>query len=116
MNEIRRGKVYDVELKNTSSHVQFGRRPCLVVQNNLGNTFSPTIIVVPLTTKLKKTHLPVHVITAKNQMALCECVLTISKEQIISYIKTLNEKTMKLIDRALSISLELEKEGTVLKK
>ena len=37
MNEIRRGKVYDVELKNTSSHVQFGRRPCLVVQNNLGN-------------------------------------------------------------------------------
>ena len=111
MNEIRRGKVYDVELKNTSSHVQFGRRPCLVVQ-----TFSPTIIVVPLTTKLKKTHLPVHVITAKNQMALCECVLTISKEQIISYIKTLDEKTMKLIDRALSISLELEKEGTVLKK
>ena len=88
MNEIRRGKVYDVELKNTSSHVQFGRRPCLVV----------------------------HVITAKNQMALCECVLTISKEQIISYIKTLDEKTMKLIDRALSISLELEKEGTVLKK
>ena len=82
MNEIRRGKVYDVELKN----------------------------------KLKKTHLPVHVITAKNQMALCECVLTISKEQIISYIKTLDEKTMKLIDRALSISLELEKEGTVLKK
>lgn len=54
MNEIRRGKVYDVELKSTSSHVQFGRRPCLVVQNNLGNTFSPTIIVVPLTTKLKK--------------------------------------------------------------
>lgn len=48
-------------------------------------------------------------------MALCECVLTISKEQIISYIKTLDEKTMKLIDRALSISLELEKEGTVLK-
>ncbi|MBQ9854094.1 MAG: type II toxin-antitoxin system PemK/MazF family toxin, partial [Bacilli bacterium] len=53
--------------------------------------------------------------TSKNQMALCECILTISKEQIISYIKTLDEKTMKLIDRALSISLELEKEEIVLK-
>ena len=88
--------------------------PCKNASGNT-NTFSPTLIVVPLTTKIKKTHLPVHVITAKNQMALCECILTISKEQIISYIKTLDEKTMKLIDRALSISLELEKEEKVLK-
>ncbi len=115
MTEIKRGKVYDVDLPSTSSHVQSGRRPCLVVQNNLGNTFSPTLIVVPLTTKIKKTHLPVHVVTSKNQMALCECILTISKEQIISYIKTLDEKTMKLIDRALSISLEIEKEEIVSK-
>ena len=115
MKNYKRGDIYEVELNSTYSHVQSGRRPCLVVQNNLGNTFSPTLIVVPLTTKIKKTHLPVHVVTSKNQMALCECILTISKEQIISYIKTLDEKTMKLIDRALSISLEIEKEEIVSK-
>ncbi len=115
MINIQRGQVYEVNLNNTSLHVQSGRRPCLVIQNNLGNTFSPTLIIVPLTTKLKKTNMPVHVITAKNQMALCECILTISKEQIISYIKTLDEKTMELIDRALSISLELQREEHLLK-
>ncbi len=110
MINIQRGQVYEVNLNNTSPHVQSGKRPCLVVQNNLGNTFSPTIVIVPLTTKLKKTYMPVHVITAQNQMALCECILTISKEQIISYIKTLDEKTMELIDRALSISVGLKRE------
>lgn len=115
MNDIKRGQVYEVSLNNTALHVQSGRRPCLVVQNNLGNIFSPTLIVVPLTTKLKKTNMPVHIITAKKQMALCECILTISKEQIISYIKTLDEKTMELIDRAISISLGLEKEENTLK-
>ncbi len=107
MRNIKRGDILLTELNNSYAHVQAGRRPCLVVQNNLGNTFSPILIVVPLTTKLKKTNMPVHVIIEQNQMALCECILTISKEQIISYIKTLDEKTMKQINVALSISLDL---------
>lgn len=115
MNNFQRGQVYEVDLKNTSPHVQSGKRPCLIVQNNLGNTFSPTLIIIPLTTKLKKTNMPVHVLTTKTQMALCECILTISKEQIISYIKTLDDRTMELIDRAISISLGLEKEEKLLK-
>ena len=56
-------------------------------------------------TKIKKTYLPVHVVIEKNSMALCECVLTISKNQIIHYIKTFDEVTMKKVDGALSISL-----------
>ena len=116
MKNYKRGDIYEVELNSTYSHVQSGRRPCLVVQNNLGNSFSPTLIVVPLTRKTKKKYMPVHVILAKNQMALCECILTISKEQIISYIKTLDDRKMKLIDRALALSLGLEKEEKVLKR
>lgn len=107
MKKIKKGDVFLVELSNTYSHVQNGTRPCLIVQNNLGNTFSPTLIVVPLTTKIKKTNMPVHVIITPYQMALCECILTISKKQILSYIKSLDEKTMKKVDEALSISLEI---------
>ena len=51
--------------------------------------------------------MPVHVVITPYQMALCECILTISKKQIISYIKTLDEKTMKKVDEALSVSLEI---------
>lgn len=105
MKNYKKGDVYLVNLDNTNSHVQNGKRPCLIVQNNLGNAHSPNLIIVPLTTKTKRQEMPVHVLIGRRQMALCECILTISKEQIISYVKTLDAKTMKLIDRALSISL-----------
>ena len=105
MKEYKKGDVYLVDLDNTNSHVQNGKRPCLIVQNNLGNIHSPNLIIVPLTSKTKRLDMPVHVLTDKKQMALCECIQTISKEQIISYIKTLDARTMKLINRALSISL-----------
>lgn len=107
MKTYRKGDIYLINLDESKSHVQKGTRPCLVVQNNLGNAFSPNLIIVPLTTKLKRREMPVHVQIDKTHMALCECILTISKEQIISYIKTLDANTMKLIDRALSISLEI---------
>lgn len=116
MRNIKRGDIFVVDLGNRNGHVQNGVRPCLVVQNNMGNTFSPNLIVIPLTTKIKKTYLPVHVILEPDVMALCECILTISKEQIIYYIKSLNPKTMKKIDDALSISLEIKKEEILLKR
>lgn len=107
MKNFKKGDIFLTKLNDSYSHVQSGVRPCLIIQNNLGNTFSPTLIVVPLTTKIKKTNMPVHVVIAPYQMALCECILTISKKQVISYIKTLDEKTMKKVDEALSISLEI---------
>lgn len=115
MKNYIRGDVFLVDLDDTNSHVQSGKRPCLIVQNNLGNSFSPNLIVVPLTSKLKKKNMSVHVVIDKNEMALCECILTISKTQLIYYIKTLDEKTMNLIDRALSISLGIEREEKLLK-
>jgi len=107
MRKVKRGEVYLIHLKRSYFNVQSGTRPCLVVQNDVGNYYSPTIIVIPLTTKLKKLNMPVHIIVGEKQMALAETILTVSKKQIISYIKTLDEETMKLIDRALSISLEI---------
>lgn len=105
MRRIKRGDVYFVQLYNKAEHVQDGKRPCVVIQNNRGNKFSPTLIVIPLTSKIKKTYLPVHVVLGYETMALCECVLTISKDQIIRYIKSFDNKTMKKIDDALSVSM-----------
>ncbi len=107
MKNIKRGDILLVKLKNDYPHIQTGIRPCVVVQNNFGNTFSKILIVVPLTTKLKKITMPVHVIVNSKQMALCESIMTISKEQIINYIGTLDEKTLEQINDALSISLDL---------
>lgn len=105
MKKIKRGDVYFVQLYNKSKHVQSGKRPCVVVQNDDGNKFSPTLIVIPLTSKIKKTYLPVHVILECETMALCECILTISKDQVIHYVKSFDDKTMRKIDDALSISM-----------
>lgn len=106
---FKRGDVYLVKLNENDSHIQKGIRPCLIVQNNKGNTFSPNLLIVPLTSKIKRVDLPVHVITGKNQMALCEFVLTIPKEQIMCYIKTLDAKTMKVVNKALSISIGIRR-------
>ena len=110
MKNYKKGDVYIFELKENESHVQKGIRPCLIVQNDVGNANSPNLIVVPLTSKVKRRDMPVHVLTGRRQMALCECILTIPKDNIISYIKSLDANTMKLVDRALSISLGILKE------
>lgn len=109
MKKIKRGDVYFIQLYNKAEHVQDGKRPCVVIQNNKGNKFSSTLIVIPLTSKIKKTYLPVHVVLEYETMALCECVLTISKNQIIRYIKSFDNKTMRKIDDALSVSMGLRR-------
>lgn len=110
--EIKKGDVYYIDLKNSdeNTHVQKGVRPCVIIQNNHGNNFSPNVIVVPLTTQIKRQDLPIHVkiqdISNKQcEMALCECILTISKDQLISYIKSLDDRIMREINIALMISL-----------
>ena len=107
LKNYRKGEVYLVDFGQLDNSVQKGIRPCLVVQNNFGNTVSPNIIIVPITSKHKKLEMPVHVLIDKRNMALCECILTIPKKQTISYLRTLDSYTMKLIDVALSISLEI---------
>ena len=109
MKKIKRGDVYFIQLYNKAEHVQDGKRPCVVIQNNKGNKFSSTLIVIPLTSKIKKTYLPVHVVLEYETMALCECVLTISKNQIIRYINSFDNKTMRKIDDALSVSMGLRR-------
>ena len=119
---IKKGDVYLIDLKNTYANVQSGKRPCLVIQNDFGNEYSPTIIVVPITTKIKKTYMPVHVVIEKDscsnkdrEMILCECILTVSKEQIINHLRTFDENIMQRVNKALEVSLGIGVKGRNLK-
>lgn len=115
MQEIKRGDIVMAELQGEYS-VQGGYRPVIIVQNDKGNKFSPTTIIVPLTSKMNKTNLPTHEIISTrdasglsvDSVALCEQIITIDKRKIVKLVgKIKNDFVMKNISRACCISLNL---------
>lgn len=116
----RRGEVYFAALpiQSNNSSIQTGIRPVVIVQNNVGNKYSPTINIVPMTSVIKNERQPTHVIIPKNtgsgnglektSMVLGEQLTTINKFDLrSSLVCTLPEHVMKQIDRALMVSLAL---------
>lgn len=99
------GEIYLMKFSGTGSE-QSGWRPGLVFQNNTGNSYSPNIIALPLTSALKKSNQPTHVIIPasfglrKDSMVLCENPERMSKERIGSYITTLPAKYMSKVASA----------------
>lgn len=109
---IERGDVYYADLSGGIGSEQKGIRPVLIVQNNMGNKHSTTLIVVPISKKLTKPPLPTHVIFQNENldyisMILCEQLRTIDKKRLKSMITHLDEDLMKEVDQALKISLRL---------
>jgi mRNA interferase MazF len=107
MNSIKRGDVYYIDLSETIGSEQGGIRPCLIVQNDVGNKFSPTTIILPLTAQKKKfkaTHVEIDNLL-KESTILCEQIRAVDKVRIKGYICTLNEKCMKLVDNKILFSL-----------
>ena len=112
---VRRGQIYWVDFVGGVGSTQNGIRPAVIVSNNVGNKYSPVIIVSPLTTKLSKKPLPTHIKIDdykraglnKESQILAEQIITVSKEQVGEYIGSLEQGTMDKLNRALSISLEL---------
>ncbi len=104
----RRGDIYFANLGFLPGSKQGGKRPVIVVQNDVGNRYSPTVTLVPLTTRIdKKKNMPTHYFIRKAKglkkpsMALAEQVGTYSKECIISYLGRLSKGQMRGIDEAL---------------
>lgn len=100
------GEVYMVKFDGNGS-VQRGYRPALVFQNNVGNRYSPNVVVLPITSAHKKTSQPTHVLVSAaesglrmNSMVLCENPQCISKEQLGEYMTTLPEEYMKQVAAA----------------
>ena len=114
MNTVARGTIIMAELNSTEANVQRGMRPVIVIQNNIGNKFSPTLIVAPLTSRIKRdmvTHAKLYP-TIENGLtvastALLEQIQTISKDSVKRVLGVLNEMEMKLINKAIVASLAL---------
>ncbi|MCL2399500.1 MAG: type II toxin-antitoxin system PemK/MazF family toxin [Defluviitaleaceae bacterium] len=110
---IYRGCVYYVDLSPVKGSEQDGVRPVLVIQNNTGNKYSPTIIGAVITSR-NKTSLPTHVEVAgqglsASSIIMAEQLRTIDKCRLENYVTKLNSYTMRQVDKALSVSLDLGK-------
>ena len=119
----RRGDIYYADLNPVCGSEQGGKRPVLVIQNDKGNTHSPTLIVATITTKLNKksNYFPTHYIIRENpaitepSVIMLEQIRTIDKERVIEYLGKISQRDMTGIDRALMTSLSLNSENTVIK-
>ncbi len=109
---IRRGDIFYADLSPVVGCEQGGIRPVLVIQNDIGNRYSPTVIVVAITSKSKK-ELPTHVelgcmeALQKNSVVLLEQIRTIDRIRLLEYIGSVSRLRMLLIDQALLLSVGL---------
>lgn len=112
--QIRRGDIYYADLSPVIGSEQGGIRPVLVIQNDVGNKHSPTIICAAITSKMNKAKLPTHIeISArryqivKNSVVLLEQIRTIDKQRLREYVCHVDKELMNKVENALRISLEL---------
>ena len=109
-----RGDIYYAYINKGIGSEQSGYRPVLIIQNDRGNQFSPTVIVVALTAKIKeKKPLPTHYILSSSKqleltsMVLAEQIATIDKRRLKRYIGNIGAGQMKQVDRVLAVSIGL---------
>ncbi|MEQ8200464.1 MAG: type II toxin-antitoxin system PemK/MazF family toxin [Syntrophomonadaceae bacterium] len=112
---IKRGEIYFAQLNPVVGSEQGGIRPVLVVQNDVGNQYSPTTIVLAITSQINKAKLPTHVELKahtygmeRDSVILTEQIRTIDKTRLKQRIAVLDETTMAKVNEALAISLELK--------
>jgi mRNA interferase MazF len=112
--DVKRGFIFYADLSPVVGSEQGGFRPVLVIQNNVGNKYSPTVIVAAITSHIEKAKLPTHVELSaeehgleKDSVILLEQVRTIDKQRLQQKITELDEKVMARVDEALKISLGL---------
>ena len=111
---IRRGDIYYADLSPVVGSEQGGIRPVLVIQNNVGNRHSPTVICAAITSKMNKAKLPTHIeISArnykivKNSVILLEQIRTIDKQRLREFVCHIDSDMMRNVDEAIRVSLEL---------
>ncbi|MBM7582545.1 mRNA interferase MazF [Caldicoprobacter guelmensis] len=111
---VRRGEIYYADLSPVVGSEQGGVRPVLIVQNDIGNKYSPTVIVAAITSQINKAKLPTHVELSaseyglpKDSVILLEQIRTIDKKRLREKICTLSPEVMEKVNEALQISLGL---------
>ncbi len=111
---VKRGDIFYADLSPVVGSEQGGVRPVLVVQNDVGNRFSPTVIIAAITSQINKAKMPTHIeITAeeyglsKDSVILLEQIRTIDKKRLRERIGHLDEEQMEQVNEALSVSFGL---------
>ncbi|MEE1102288.1 MAG: type II toxin-antitoxin system PemK/MazF family toxin [Agathobacter sp.] len=111
---VQRGDIYYADLRPVVGSEQGGIRPVLIIQNDVGNKHSPTVICAAITSQIHKAKLPTHVELncseydlAKDSVVLLEQLRTIDKKRLKDKVCHLDNQILDKIDKALGISLEL---------
>ena len=114
MQTVRRGDIFYADLSPVVGSEQGGVRPVLIIQNDVGNRYSPTVICAAITSQIGKAKLPTHIeidsvssTLVKDSVVLLEQIRTIDKKRLREKICWLDETIMRRIDRALMISVGL---------
>ena len=112
LQQIRRGDLYYADLSPVVGSEQGGVRPVLIIQNDIGNKYSPTVIAAAITSKINKARIPTHIeISAdafglpKDSVILLEQLRTLDKRRLTEKIGKLSDNLMASVDNALLISL-----------
>ena len=111
---IRRGDIYYADLRPVVGSEQGGVRPVLIIQNDIGNKHSPTVICAAITSQMNKAKLPTHVeldssryALVKDSVVLLEQLRTIDKKRLRDKVCHLDREILRKVERALLISLDL---------
>lgn len=112
---VKRGDIFYADLRPVVGSEQGGIRPVLIVQNDIGNKFSPTTIVIMLTSKMRKSNIPTHVLIHNNErngldkesIALCEQFRTIDKQRLQNKIGSIDETDLDNVLQAVKVSLSM---------
>lgn len=109
--EVSRGDIYYADLSPVVGSEQGGVRPVLIVQNDVGNRYSPTVIIAAITSQLDKAKLPTHIEIKKeyglekDSVILLEQIRTLDKRRLKEKVCTIDNETMQKVDIAIMISL-----------
>ena len=112
---ISRGDIFYADLSPVVGCEQGGIRPVLILQNDIGNRYSPTVIVAAITSRTEKSHLPTHIRLwsqqyglRQNSLVLLEQVRTIDRSRLREYIGHLSDSQMQQVNEALAVSFGLD--------
>lgn len=111
---IKRGDIFYADLNPVVGSEQGGTRPVLILQNDIGNRYSPTTIVAAVTSKIKRAKLPTHIelpahksLLPYDSVVLLEQIRTLDMSRLREKVSHLDQSIMQRVDRALEISLGL---------
>ena len=113
---VKRGDMFWTGLDPVVGSEQGGKRPVIVIQNDVGNTYSPTVIVAVITSRINKAKLPTHVEISseayglyKDSVILLEQIRTLDKRRLGNYIGTADDELLNKVDEAILTSLGVSK-------